>query len=115
MVVIDVAICRSDDELHLARIPPPRSQQTVRSKFGGGVIAASQVPRRISRCLGDRGPEHWRGVQQEQVDISMCGQRSEDLELAGGESGQSEQREPFRKVRDRCVVKEPITCALPTL
>src|SRR4051812_49418527 len=45
----------------------------------------------------------------------MCGQRSEDLELAGGESGQAEQGEPFRKVRDRCVVKEPITCALPTL
>ena len=86
---------RPEDELELAHVLPPGGQQAV----------AGQPRRRVLRAAADARrqrldplPQRGRRMQEEEVHVAVLGQRAQDLELAGGQAREAEQREPLRQL-----------------
>src|SRR6185503_2532961 len=56
--------------------------------------------------VGDSLPQAMRGVGQPQVDVSMGGERVDDLQLFGGQAGSTEDREPLRQIHHTWLGRE---------
>ncbi len=95
-----------EHQLHLAGVPPPRAQQRVARHLGGVVLAAAHDPAGAGSRLGHPLPQHRRGMEQEEVHVALHRQSVEHLEVARGQAGQAEQREPAGQVAARPVVAQ---------
>ena len=106
--VLVVHVRAAEHELQLARVVPPRGEQGI----GGALVdlGAAGHGRAVLQPLPQRG----RGVQQEQVDVAVRGERAQDVEVAGRQAREPEQREPRREVDEAAVgVQRPAGRAAP--
>jgi hypothetical protein len=74
---------RREHQLKLARIAPPRGQQPIGGKAGGGIVGAADHRLAVQRPVRDLLPQRRRRVQEEQVDVALLGDRAEHLQVAG--------------------------------
>ena len=58
-------------------------------------LARQRAPRRVGR------------LEQEEVDVARVGQRAQDLQVAGGQRGQAEERDARGQVAEVRVVEQP--------
>jgi len=93
VVVILHPLRSAENQLKLARVLPPRREEPIPRHVLRPVLFPPDRSRPVHPL-----PQDGRGMQHEQVDIAMHGQRLEDAEVAGGQTGQPEEREARRKV-----------------
>ena len=82
-------------QLQLADVAPPRGQQRMPRDGQRRVVPAAT---HVGRQLGEPGPEHGGGVQQQQVQLAPVGERPQDVEVGGGQAGQAEEAQPVGQV-----------------
>ena len=97
-VVMVLVLDALQDDLHLARVAPPRGEQPVDGNAGRRVVLALDVPRRGDGA--DLVPQRGGGVQQEQVQVAPRGERLEDVAVARGKASQPEDRDLRRELDD---------------
>ena len=61
-------------------------------------VASSPAATHVGRQLGEPGPEHGGGVQEQQVQLAPVGERPQDVEVGGGQAGQAEEAQPVGQV-----------------
>ena len=110
-VVVGDVLVRAEHELHLARVLTPGGEQPVVGERGGGVVGAADD----RLALADLVPQRGRGVEEEDVDLAPGGERAQDVEVAGGQPGQPEEREALGQAGERGVGSQPLACGLEPL
>ena len=104
VVVVDRLGRRAgEDELHLARVAPPRGEQAVLRDGRAGVVGAEDD----RGHAGELVPQRRRRVQEEQVHVAMRGERREDVAVRGRQPGEAEQREALGQVDDLGLGPQP--------
>ena len=93
VMVIDVLV-RAEHELHLARVLAPGGEQPVGGERRGGVVGTAHDRRAVTDLLPQRG----RGVEEEDVDLAAGREGAQDVEMAGRQPRQAEEREALGKV-----------------
>ena len=97
-----------EDELELARVVSPGGEERV---GGGGERAVVGAAGGVSPGAGIGGeflPELWRGVEDEEVDVAMGGERLQHLEVGGGQAGEAEDGDARGQVGELGLVAEPL-------
>jgi hypothetical protein len=74
-----------EDELHLPSVPPPRGEQRIPRQRRGLVLVAAHDRRVVAGERCDPRPQLGRGVEEEQVHVSLDRQRVQQAEVASGE------------------------------
>ena len=80
--------------LELAQVAAEGGQQWVSDVAMAGVVAAGDSAVLARELL----PQVVAGVRQPEVEIVVCGQGIEQLDLGGGQSGMPEQGQAYRQV-----------------
>src|SRR5690349_17311537 len=93
----------------------PGGEQRVRYGIEGLVLQAQAglAPERTP--FGQLLPELQRGVEDEQVDVAMDGERLEHLEVRGRQAREAEDRDPRREVDGSTVGSQALARVCETL
>ena len=110
-VVVGDVLVRAEHELHLARVLTPGGEQAVVGESGGGVVGAADD----RRLRADLVPQCGRRVEEEDVHVAAGGERAQDVEVAGREAGQAEERDALGQVGQRRRCAEPLARGLEPL
>ena len=97
MVVID-RLAAGDDELHLASVVTPRSEQPVVGEPCGRVVRSPNNPIAAGGVLIDPIPQSRRRMKQEEMNVAMSGESAQHLEMAGRQTSEPKKREPLRQI-----------------
>ena len=99
---------RRQHELHLTRVGGPGAEQGVGGHRRRGVVDPEERQGR-RRTFGDTVPEDERGMEREQMDVALAGERPQDVEVRRRQPRQTEQRDPFGKIERDPTASQPGT------
>ena len=111
--MVVVGVVGADDQLQFPGVVPPGGEQPVVRERGRPVVAPANYG--VAGRLRDLVPECGRGVQEEQVHVSVDGQGAQHVQTSGREAGEPEQRQTARKVDDRGLLTQPCGGGLEAL
>lgn len=114
MVVIDRVATR-DNELHLPSVVAPRGEKPVAGQPSGRVVSAANDPRLLRRVLSDPRPKSRRRMKKKKMNVAMSGERAQNLEMAGRQTSEPEQRDALRHVDESRIPLEIRARALDAL
>ena len=111
VMMIDV-VARPENQLHLPRVLPPRSEQPIRRQRRGRILPP---PSDRDTPLRHPLPQRRRRMEHEHMHVAPDRERAQHVEMPRGQPRQPEEREPRRQIDDPGLLPQPRTSALNPL